>query len=642
MTLIIKNKLFLFAQLIPKLRANLLLFMKKPVFIFGLLLSLLSFVYANAQVKFEKNTWQETLDKAKQQNKPIFLDIYASWCGPCKELDQKVYPDDKVAALMNEKFINFKADGEEGEGIELQKQFNISSYPTLIFIKPNGDKFYSYEGYRDPEEFIQEAEYALSIVSKPTVSDYAKSFEKGERSKAFLQEYLNALYRDDYEHLFNEKVLEAYIKTLAVTELAQKEVAETIWQQLPSVQRNSFSHEFIKKNLSILYTNGVEVDAEERLSTTDLSAAVESYFAYYDVKRAINKNDETSVLNALSQFKSVCKQGTAWFSEPETTTLSLKKEFYELNDNKEKVLDVLEEEVAYVYTQLKIEESREAYVDSTADATPNWAEILNNAAWYYYENTSNLDKLFKAVEWSKKSIEIEAYAAYYDTYAHLLFELDNYEDALIAERKAIELAYEYGEDAAGYWRSLIEMKTEIKQGLELIPIKPTEESLKKDLDHYLKLTKEVRIDEMLDFVPDALFDIVPQETFCDMFYKVFHNEEMPISIVGIQNLKFYKIIPYENAHYSMVKYGTFIRMDISQLLENEGDEKKYLDAFKLQFGNDNVTFDKTSKALNVYQENKMFAIATQGGDSWKFINNEANMKGIIEQIVPKKVQNEFD
>lgn len=616
--------------------------MKKTTFLV-LSWSLLVSLHTIAQVKFEKDTWKETLAKAKQQNKPIFLDIYASWCGPCKELDQKVYPDDKVAALMNEKFINFKADGEEGEGIELQKLFNISSYPTLIFIKPNGDKFYSYEGYRDPEEFIQEAEYALSIVSEPTVSDYAKSFEKGERNKAFLQDYLNALYRDNYEHLFNEKVLEAYIKTLSAAEIAQKEVAETIWQQLPSVRLGSTTNQFIQKNLAALYANGVEVEDEERLTATEISQAVDSYFAYYDVKRAINKNDEASVLQAIKAFEQVTKEGTAWFSEPKTTVVTLKKEFYEHNGDAEKVMEVLEEEVAYIYTQLK-NETAENFIDSTAAATTNWAEPLNNAAWYFYENTDDLEELFKALEWSKKSIEIEEYAAYYDTYAHLLFKLDKVEEAIEAQRKAIELAYEYGEDATQYWRALIEMKTEFQQGLDKVPIVPNEASLKKNLEAYWNLTEQKRVDEILDYIPESFFDFVPQESLCDLFYKLYHNDEMPITLEGMKVEKYYKIFPFDGTYYTMIKYNSTVVMDASSIFEEMDEEgkKELLNIYNMKFGKENVNYDKTTSSIRVSQQNKMYAIATEGTDSWKFINNEASMKGIIDEIIPKEVQNEFD
>ena len=53
-------------------------------------------------------SWQEILTKAKVEHKPIFVDGYATWCEPCKEMDRNVYTSDKVAAFFNAHFISIK------------------------------------------------------------------------------------------------------------------------------------------------------------------------------------------------------------------------------------------------------------------------------------------------------------------------------------------------------------------------------------------------------------------------------------------------------------------------------------------------------------------------------------------------------
>ena len=42
-------------------------------------------------IQFFKGTWNELLAEAKKQNKPIFVDIYTTWCRPCKVLDKDVF-----------------------------------------------------------------------------------------------------------------------------------------------------------------------------------------------------------------------------------------------------------------------------------------------------------------------------------------------------------------------------------------------------------------------------------------------------------------------------------------------------------------------------------------------------------------------
>lgn len=56
-----------------------------------LVAALFYFVGLNAQgVIFEKGTWKEVLEKANRENKIIFVDIYTSWCGPCKNVAKTV------------------------------------------------------------------------------------------------------------------------------------------------------------------------------------------------------------------------------------------------------------------------------------------------------------------------------------------------------------------------------------------------------------------------------------------------------------------------------------------------------------------------------------------------------------------------
>src|ERR1044072_3274365 len=53
-------------------------------------------------------TWQQIKEKAKKENKYIFVDCFTTWCRPCKKMDKDVYTNDSVGALLNEKFISVK------------------------------------------------------------------------------------------------------------------------------------------------------------------------------------------------------------------------------------------------------------------------------------------------------------------------------------------------------------------------------------------------------------------------------------------------------------------------------------------------------------------------------------------------------
>src|SRR5574343_1372641 len=84
--------------------------------------------YKNSGIVFFEGTWEEALQKAKAEKKLIFLDAYASWCGPCKMMKRRTFSDPKVGEQFNKYFISVAIDMEQGEGPELARKFQVDSY----------------------------------------------------------------------------------------------------------------------------------------------------------------------------------------------------------------------------------------------------------------------------------------------------------------------------------------------------------------------------------------------------------------------------------------------------------------------------------------------------------------------------------
>ena len=60
-------------------------------------------------------TMDEALTAQKKKARPIFMDVYTDWCGPCKMLDKNTFHDKAVADYINENYyaVKFNAEGQE-------------------------------------------------------------------------------------------------------------------------------------------------------------------------------------------------------------------------------------------------------------------------------------------------------------------------------------------------------------------------------------------------------------------------------------------------------------------------------------------------------------------------------------------------
>jgi len=114
-------------------------------------------------------SWQQVKAKAKKENKYIFVDAYATWCKPCKEMDMKVYTVDSVGEYLNAEFISVKLqmdvtknDNDEVKSWyktakNIESQYRITAYPSYVFFAPNGEVVSKAIGYKDAKAFLQVA-----------------------------------------------------------------------------------------------------------------------------------------------------------------------------------------------------------------------------------------------------------------------------------------------------------------------------------------------------------------------------------------------------------------------------------------------------------------------------------------------------
>jgi len=111
----------------------------KPVLI-GLLLIFIAEIGIGQSIIFRNDIFEEALTTAERENKLVFIDTWAEWCGPCK-LMEPVFRDPELASYMNNNFINVRIDmGQESEiKKQVSRKYDIFFLPTLLILDKDGN-----------------------------------------------------------------------------------------------------------------------------------------------------------------------------------------------------------------------------------------------------------------------------------------------------------------------------------------------------------------------------------------------------------------------------------------------------------------------------------------------------------------------
>jgi len=280
---------------------------------------------AVAQTNFRHITYQEALEAAKAEGKPVFIDFYTSWCGPCKAMAKNIFPQQKVGDFMNATFVCLKLDAEK-EGKEQAALYKIDAYPTMVIVDADGEEIYrKVGGESDADAFI--AEMKIGCNPSLTPESMEKRYNNGERGAELVCAYANHLYRQAYERRQPDQKMMAQAEQIVAEYFQSLTTAQRLREEnffvysynfcsdpkLPQAQfllnnRQAFPAEMsemvtatIKKLL--LYRMGMMISGQEPFEAADVDiveAAVEKtelaktkdYVATFPTLRAMLQGDE--------------------------------------------------------------------------------------------------------------------------------------------------------------------------------------------------------------------------------------------------------------------------------------------------------------------------------------------------------------
>jgi thioredoxin-related protein len=128
------------------------------------LVLLASCVLATGARAVEWRGWNAGLSAAAAAHRPVVVDVYTGWCRWCKQMDRDVYARAEVGRYLADHFVTVKLDAEGDEVVTYQgrsmtaralaSSFEVSGYPTTIFLAANGEHLANVPGYIEPARFL--------------------------------------------------------------------------------------------------------------------------------------------------------------------------------------------------------------------------------------------------------------------------------------------------------------------------------------------------------------------------------------------------------------------------------------------------------------------------------------------------------
>jgi thiol-disulfide isomerase/thioredoxin len=371
----------------------------------------------NAQkiaINFMNGDWDSVMQQAIEQNKLIFVDVYADYCPPCKQMDAQVFTNKEVAVFYNKNFINYKVNLSNRENHAFQTLHSIKELPALLYFTPDGRVMRKTTGCKEVEEFLEIG------------SEIAYNTNEGV-----------SLVANDYENVKLMQLEEVYNRHTITGMPTSPETLRELSYALRQRRRpyNAVVNDYLLAN------SKTPRKPEVRQFIYDFSINLENlamdyflkdivYFKQYYSGNKVNDKIKTAIYNSVL---------TAIQSRNENLFKKAVSAIQKANLPDE---DRYLFEIRSIYYQ-GIEDwssfSKVAYNYLTTQKSSD-PQLLNDVAFKFQRYVTNKRMLKEAIKWAKKSINMEHEYMNHYALALLYFKTGKNAKALDVCKEAIDVA----------------------------------------------------------------------------------------------------------------------------------------------------------------------------------------------------------